>query len=142
MRVPPAQRSHAAHAHVWHRALSRRQFMGAAAGASGLALTSPLWMPTLVAAGLRGAEPNPIPGGTETPFGFLHFFFPGHNNEPSTITDFAGAIGLADLEGTGVGFDAGSGDATELVWGADLRFMRGKFIGMDGQLHRGAFGFI
>ncbi len=138
----PRTRSHAGHVHFWDRALSRRQFVGSAAGATGLALASGLWMPMLVEAGRRGAEPNPIPGGTDTPFGLLHFFFPGHNNEPSTITDFRGAIGVADLEGTGVGFDTETGEAEELVWGADVRFMRGKYIGVDGRTRRGAFGFI
>jgi hypothetical protein len=97
-------------------------------------------MPALASSG--GAAPNPIPGGIDTPFGFLHFFFPGHNAEPSTITDFKGAIGVADLEGTGVGFDTDTGEEEELVWGADVRFMRGKYVGMDGRTRRGAFGFI
>lgn len=49
------------HAHFWQRAMSRGQFSETAAGATGAALTSGLWMPALArrqAVACR-AEPDP-----------------------------------------------------------------------------------
>ncbi len=142
MRIPGIADRHLGHTRFWERGISRRTFIGTAAGATGVALGSGLWVPMLAEAKKGGAGPNPIPGGIDTPFGFLHFFFPGHGNEPSLITDFDGLIGVADLEGTGIGNDPETGEPTNLVWGADLRFMHGKYVGMDGQVHDGTFGFI
>src|SRR6266542_6380004 len=64
------------HAERWHGRMSRRAFIRTAAGAAGVALTSGVWMPELAWAAKGSTEPSPIPGGTELPFGFFHFFFP------------------------------------------------------------------
>src|SRR6266852_7874253 len=92
---------HIGHAHFWERAmLSRRQFMGTAAGATGAVLASGLWMPGLALA--DNAAPKPIPGGIQ-PFGpgteVFHVFPIAHGVEPSSITDFHGSIAAADIQG-------------------------------------------
>ncbi|HEY3209861.1 MAG TPA: twin-arginine translocation signal domain-containing protein [Actinomycetota bacterium] len=130
------------HEQRWHGPISRRAFMRTAAGATGVALGSSLWRPGLAWAAKGSTEPSPIPGGTELPFGFFHFFFPGHKMEPSTITDFNGFVGVAELEGTGVGTDPDTGDTIPLVFGVDNRFMEGEYVAVDGSHHQGLFGFI
>src|SRR5207247_2625638 len=51
------------HWHFWDRALSRRQFLGTAAAAGGVAAAASLWGPGLAHAAARGAgTPRPIPG--------------------------------------------------------------------------------
>ena len=140
------------HAHFWERALSRRQLLGTAAGAAGIAATAGLWSPVRAqAAGLAGSRPRPIPGGTQVGgLGLFHFYFPTAHNpvgatdtiesgrgDPSTITDFNGFIGVGDFAG-----GTGLAGATKLYWAADLRFMKGQYIGEDGQQHRGAFAFV
>src|SRR5689334_12022705 len=84
------------HAHFWQRALSRRGFFGAAAGVAGA---------TRLAYGKRpfnGADPRPIPGGLQL-LGpgteLFHVFLVGPNTENSTITDFNGFIGAAEIQG-------------------------------------------
>src|SRR5207245_5065858 len=108
------------HTHFWERALlSRRQFMMKAAGASGAVLSSGLWMPALALA--HGVAPKPIPGGTQVPgIGFFHIFLPGPDNEPSTITDFKGSIGIAALGGTGTWIDTATGQHHSLLFDVDL----------------------
>ena len=113
-----------------HGALTRRQFLQAgliaAAGVS-LAQTKAVW----AAAPLKpaSADPRPIPYGT--PFLFpdptiFHVEAPGYplpnppfdtnpaTNNPATITDFNGAVGLAYVGGHGTHHDAGD----ELVPGS------------------------
>jgi hypothetical protein len=55
----------------------------------------------------------------------------------STITDFNGAIGAAEIRGTAHGSDGTSYD-----FDADMRFMRGTYVGLDGGRRVGAFGFV
>ena len=122
--------------------LSRRRFIGTAAGAAGLAVTSGLWASALADVS-RGAQPRPIPGGTTIPgLGFFHFFFPGPGNEPALITDFRGKVGVADLTGTGMGTDPATGATVSLLYGADMRFMKGHYVGKNNQVHQGTLVFI
>ncbi|TAN34587.1 twin-arginine translocation signal domain-containing protein [bacterium] len=128
------------HAHFWDRALSRRQFIGAASAATGAALTSGLWSPLAVLADDDGlVMPRPV-GQNFQPLGrgteIFHFALPG-TGDPSTIGDFKGTVGIVDIEGNG---SDSAGNA--LTFGADMRFMRGSYIGVDGERHRGAFAFI
>jgi len=147
------RRSHQGHAHFWQRPLSRRQFLSATAAASGAAITSGLWMPLLAdAAAFEEADPRPIPGGTVLPFQPtpFHFFFPtdgvpgavtvesGHG-DPSTITDFDGFVGVADVGKTG-GTNTLTGQ--RLLWKADVRFMKGTYLGTEGDTRTGAFAFV
>jgi hypothetical protein len=135
------------HSHFWERALSRRNFVQVAGGASGLLLASKVFSPTLVRAS-GSAAPKPLPGGTHLPFlpvsgpnSMIHFFFPGTGQEPSVITDFKGVVGLANVNGTGTATD-GQGNKSKLAFGSDNRFMKGEYIGVDGERHSGTFAFI
>ena len=124
------------HDHFWRRALSRRQFLGASAGAGAALATSPLWMPTLAEA--SRAEPVPIPGGFAPG---LHAFL-GSGVEPSTIFNFRGVTGVATVQGTGTGWNTTTGEPTALLFDSDNRFMQGEYVDADGERHRGTFGFV
>jgi hypothetical protein len=129
------------HTHFWERAMmSRRRFIGAAAGTTGAILGSALWMPKLALA--AGSDPNPIPGGFEVAGKFFHVFNLGEGSEPSSITDFKGFVGVADVQGTGTANYIGTGRHETLNFDTDLRFMQGTYIGMDGNLYSDTFGFI
>jgi hypothetical protein len=139
---------HAGHAHFWERVLSRRQLVGSGAVA-GAVLGAGLLVPKLALA--KGtADPRPIAGGLQALklFGvpdptLFHFFLPqlGLGLDPSAITDFRGFAGLSDIAGTGTGTDR-TGAKTRLFFDTDIRFMSGKFIGLDGKQHQGTFGFL
>ena len=141
------------HDHFWQRALSRRQVLGGTAGLAGLAAASRLGLPGLASAHEFGTgDPRPIPGGTMIDgLGTFHFFFPTSPNpagshdtiengrgDPSLITDFKGTVGVGDWSG-GTGKDQ-HGNA--LFWAADVRFMDGEFIALNGQRVRAAFAFL
>ena len=125
------------HRHFWTRALSRRQFLGTTAAATGAAATASLWVPTLAQA--SSVDPKPI---TETvaPGAPFHIQLPVPGNELSAIRDFNGVLGVAAVSGTGTG--TSNGTPTRLVFDADMRFMQGQYIGMDGQNHEGTFVFV
>jgi hypothetical protein len=124
--------------------IDRRGFLRNAAGvAAGAVAGSSLLSPLGAQAVVTSAEPNPIPGGTDIPpLGLFHFFFPGKGNEPSSITDFRGFVGIAQVGGIGVGTDTPEDPDVGLVFDVDLRFMKGTFVGKDGKRHRGTFGFV
>jgi hypothetical protein len=145
------------HDHFWERALSRRQFLGAAV-ASGAALSLPGMVPVAAEAASgsslpSGASlPNPIEGGTHVPR-LLPFYFPTAPNpagstqvvadrtgDGSTIKDFSGSIGVSEFPPTGEvtsdPFFSGK------FWAADIRFMKGVYVGRDKARHRGTFAFI
>lgn len=130
------------------RALSRRQFLGIAAGATGLHLGSSFWSPARAA---MCADPRPIPGGFPALGHFYHLLSPGHpvfgtlgpdKEDPSSITDFNGHIGLAYVVGMGTHTDKITGDVSHLPYEVDLRFMKGEYVGKDGKKHHGAFALI
>ena len=104
---------------------------------------------------------DPIPHINKVPaaFGAFHFFFPGpadgstattdpegttqpNGRDPSTIFDFDGVIGEADLSLTGIGTDTTTGVSAHYGFNADMRLMMGRFVATDGGVHRGAFAFI
>jgi len=133
---PSGRRPYVGHAHFWDRALSRRQFLGAAAAVGGAAALSGLPMASVAEAAAPGpGTPRPIPG-TVAPGAPFHIILPGAGNEPSTITDFNGFGAIVDVTGVG------TGTGTDLTFGADMRFMTGIFRGTDGRVHRGSFGFV
>ncbi len=140
---PHAGHRYVGHHHFWERALmSRRQFIGAATGATGavLALGTGLVLPRLALA--AASDPNPIPGGVVLGGQLFHVFFLGEGNEPSTITDFKGSVGVAEVQGTGTGINTRTGHHETLNFDTDMRFMQGIYIGMDGKQHSDTFGFI
>jgi hypothetical protein len=104
--------------------------------------------PTLVALG--DATPLPVhlrPGYEANPFGGPDIYqnFPGPadtdpalspllGNDPNQVTNFNGFYGGARVQGTGQ-----DGNGNTLLWDADLRFMKGVYRGLDGNVHRETF---
>jgi hypothetical protein len=142
------------HRHFWERALSRRQLVSRGGAAlAGAALGSSLAWPLAASAAPRaGGMPRPIPGGTTIDgLGLFHFYFPtapnpagsndvvanGHG-DPSSITDFNGFLGVGEFGG-GTGQDQ---NGRTLYWAADVRFMDGEYVDLDGRHQRGAFAFV
>ncbi|HLI34517.1 MAG TPA: hypothetical protein VKW70_05690 [Terriglobia bacterium] len=136
---------------------SRRRFIETAAGADGLIAGSGIGLSRLArAAGSPGLPqtmdaddgPQHIPGGFANPAlpagcpsEILHFFGPGPMNENSTVWDFNGFIGVASGTVSGTGNLAGQAQSFTGV-DVDMRFMKGSYVGLDGNLHKGAFAFI
>jgi hypothetical protein len=125
------------------------------AGAAGAILAAGL--PRIALGAKPGSGiPTPIPHTTGA-LG-LHFFFPGpvdgsvaptdptgphpDGRDPSTIYDFNGFIGQADLDLSGTGTDTTTGETAPYTFHTDMRFMKGIFIDTEGRNHTGAFAFI
>jgi hypothetical protein len=122
--------------------LSRRQFVGKAAIAFGAVAGLSLFG----ARGARGAtpaDPLPIPGGFDENFNpvpvdpFVHVLPPAIGFEMATITDFEGVIAAAEVQGTAHG-----SDGTVYSFDTDMRFMSGRYLGVDRQLRQASFGFV
>jgi hypothetical protein len=120
---------------------TRRTFLRGAAAGTGVALG---------AGALRGAsatglactgEPNPIPGGFEIPdLGFFHVNLPAPGVDVSTITDFRGWVGAAEIQGM---WEAdGVDDGVPRFYDVDLRFMKGDVVDTGGCTSHLAFGFV
>jgi hypothetical protein len=69
----------------------------------------------------------------------LSFFGPGL--DPSSITDFNGFVGVADVQGTGTATNP-DGSTETLLYDTDMRFMSGSYVGKDGHVYKGTFGFV
>jgi hypothetical protein len=143
--VPKDFAQHRGHAHFWQRALSRRQFLGGAAGTAAVIAGSGLLNPEWVLSQDQPVRPRPITHGTQfggpgTPFFSVQF--PGMGAENSSITDFKGMIGAADVQGMGTGTHLDTGKKTRYLFDTDMRFMKGTFVGTDGHVHQGTFGLV
>ena len=116
-------------------------------GAAGAVLLSGLPGRALAGKAASGI-PTPIPAG---------FFFPGRvdgslaatdptgthaGRDPSTIFNFNGFIGLANVELSGTGTDTTTGETADYGFEADMRFFKGVFVDSVGRTQRGAFVFI
>jgi hypothetical protein len=55
----------------------------------------------------------------------------------STITDLKGVVAGSEIRGIAHGSDGSRWD-----FDTDMRFMSGTYVGLDGRLRQGAFGFI
>ena len=99
---------------------------------------------------LLNVGPLPIPGGVLDPTPFagpdVHSHLPGPvdsatpnkvGGDPIPIYHFSGFVGAAHIEGTGT-----DGNGNTLFWDADLRFMKGIYRGVDGDIHKGTFAFV
>jgi hypothetical protein len=126
------------HDHFWQRAMSRRQFLGTTAAATAAVATSSMWFPALADA--SGSDPVHIPGSFAPGSGYFTFLGPGV--EPSSIFNYRGTTGVAAVQGTGTAWNTETGKSKTVNFDSDNRFMRGEYIGMDGQEHKGTFGFI
>jgi hypothetical protein len=129
--------------HFARHRLSRRAFIGgAAAAATGASLgTGLLWPAAGSATALSSLAPKPTPNTTTVGGVNFHFvgFAPG--TDPSSITDFKGSIGVADVRGKGTAEHA-DGRVETLLFDTDMRFMQGDYVGQDGTVHFGTFGFV
>jgi hypothetical protein len=145
--IPSSEHPPFGHAHFWERALSRRQMIAGTLGAAGAVAAAGLLKPVRAFAGTN-PDPRPIPGGIIVAGQGWHVSGPapmppadtGPVVEMSTIYDFDGTIAAFTVQGTGTGRQGGV--ALPLAFDTDMRFMRGRYRGMDGRMYRGTFGFI
>ena len=136
---------------------SRRAFLGAftcagtALGVGLLGSKSALARSDDDASHRAGGLITPIPGGLApfAPFGIFIHHNPlkpgtslGNINDPSQINDFDGFVGLTHIRGGGIGTDTATGNTTPLAYQADMGFSQGKFMGADGERHKGTFAFV
>jgi len=136
--IPPPDQTLTHHA---RHLLTRRSFIGSAAGVAGAALGAGLFPAGALAARPSDATPKPT-AQTVTLNGVtfqLSFFGPGV--DPSSIGDFNGFVGVADVQGTGTATNP-DGSTETLLFDTDMRFMSGVYVGVDGAVHKGTFGFI
>ena len=131
--------------------MARRQLFRAGAGIGALALGAGLGsaLPT-AAAPSSNVAPKPIPTGSQ--WGPLagypddttvyHAYYPAFGQEVATITDFDGFVAATEVQGSGTGTNTSTGAASTLYFDADMRFMQGTYVGVDGKVHQGTFGFI
>ena len=129
------------HVHAGQLALSRRGFIGGAAGATGALLGSGLLTPLAGIADTSNPAPKHIPGGTTLNGTLFHFYGFGKGQEPASITDFHGTVGVADVRGKGTATNP-DGSTETLLFDTDMRFMKGHYVGKDGDVHKGTFGFV
>ena len=71
----------------------------------------------------------------------FHFVSFGPGVDPSSITDFKGFVGVADVRGTGTARNPDGSTETPL-FDTDMRFMQGTYVGLDGAVHEATFGFV
>lgn len=137
-----------------YRDLNRRDFLKLSAMTSAFALAvgcQPLQ--PLSDNSMMAGMPKAIPGGSELgdPLPFIHMYLPTptiappgaptiseRTGDPSTVFDFTGDIGVFEPFG-GTGTD---GDGNTLYWAADVRFMKGQYVDMNGTTNDGAFAFL
>jgi len=138
--VPPGSGSSS---HYARHGLSRRALIGgAAAVAAGASLGSGLaWPAAASAAGFSVPPPRPTPATTTVNGVAFHFVPFGPGVDPSSITDFKGFVGVADVRGTGTATNP-DGSAETLLFDTDMRFMQGTYVGLDGERHEATFGFV
>ena len=139
--------------------LDRRRFLkGAGLAATAGAIGGPLIGTSSAGASVRTAlasvtPPRPIPGGIELPDGStIHVWAPGppdvtlpftgatlggEDVEPSTITDFEGFSAVAFHVGS-----VGGSDGVIYDLETDMRAFSGRYVGEDGEVHEGTFGFV
>ena len=97
--------------------------------------------------GKKGGDPSPIPGGfligSDGSFSLaptdptIHVLPPAVGFEMSTITDFDGVVGAAEIQGTARDNNGGA------YWfDCDMRFMKGRYIDVDGRKRENVFGFV
>src|SRR5690349_9099221 len=126
------------HSHAGNR-LTRRAFLGSAAGATGAALLQPA--AALAANPHTDDSPNPSAFKQSLNGVTFSLTFPGPGVDPSSITDFNGFVGFADVQGTGTATNP-DGTRETLLYDTDMRFMTGTYVGKDGRTYRGTFGFV
>jgi hypothetical protein len=124
--------------HARHR-LTRRALIGSGAGAAGAILLQP----ASALAGNPHTASSPNPTANKVTLNGVTFsltsFGPGA--DASSITDFNGFVGVADVQGTGTATNP-DGSTETLLFDTDMRFMTGTYVGKDGRNYHGSFGFV
>jgi len=113
--------------------------MGSAAGVAGAAIGAGL-LPVSALAGKPTSNATPKPT-SNTVFDTFHVTFFGPGVDPSSIGDFNGFVGVADVQGTGKATNP-DGSVETLLYDTDMRIMSGVYVGVDGAVHKGTFGFV
>ena len=122
--------------------LSRRRFIGQTAGVTGGVLGASALLPRLAMAGnTDNAGPNPIPYTVNIAGVDFALSFPGSTSIPGVIADFNGFWGYSEVQGTGQATYP-DGSSETLLYDTDMRFMQGVYLGKDGKVHQGTFGFV
>jgi hypothetical protein len=122
--------------------LSRRALMGRAAGLAGVAVGANLLRPAgAFAAPKSNPAPKPTANTTNLNGTDFHVTFFGRGVDPSSIGDFNGFVGVAQVQGKGTATNP-NGSTEQLLFDTDMRFMRGNYVAQDGRVHQGTFGFI
>lgn len=129
------------HQHLRPSTLSRRGFLGGSGAAVGALVGANMLAPSKLAGKTVNATPNPIPGGITVQGQLFHVFLFGPDQEPATINDFNGFVGVADVQGTGTATNP-DGSTETLLFDTDMRFMKGVYVAQDGAVHKGTFGFV
>src|SRR5437773_1248233 len=127
--------------HELHR-MSRRAFMGSAVGAAGVVAGAGLLRPA-TAFGVKpsNAAPKPTTNTTNVNGTDFHVTFFGPGVDPSSIGDFNGFVGVAQVQGAGTATNP-DGSSESLLFDTDMRFMSGAYVGQDDRVHHGTFGFV
>ena len=128
-------------AHHARHALSRRAFMGSMASVAGAAMGVSLLPTSVLAAKPTSTAPKPTANVTDIFGTDFHVTFFGPTVDPSSIGDFNGFVGVADVQGTGTATNP-DGSTETLLFDTDMRFMSGVYVGQDGAVHKGTFGFV
>jgi hypothetical protein len=127
--------------HYARHGFSRRAFVGGAAAATGAALGSGLLSPAAALAWSSQPAPKPTTAINTINGIDFHVTFFAVGVDPSSITDFKGQVGVAEVQGTGTARNP-DGSTETLLFDTDMRFMKGTYVGQDGAVHRGTFGFV
>jgi len=117
--------------------------MGGTLAVTGAVAGSGLLWPTIASADRGTVAPKPLTYGFQPAPGLPTFRFSNiaADSELSTITDFKGKVGCARVQG--VGTATGPDRKTEtLLYDTDMRFMKGTYVGVDGDVHRGTFALV
>lgn len=130
-------------AHHARHGFSRRVFLGGAAAATGASLGSGLLWPAAGSAAPIPTQPAPRPTTSTVTINGVTFHLTsfGPGADPSSITDFNGFVGAADVRGKGTATNP-DGSSETLLFDTDMRFMKGVYVGVDGAVHKGTFGFV
>jgi hypothetical protein len=126
--------------HHARHALSRRAFIGSM-GATGAAVGVGLLSRTALATKPSNAAPKPTANTITVGGKTFHLTLFGPGIDPSSINDFNGFVGVADVQGTGTATNP-DGSTETLLFDTDMRFMSGVYVGVDGAVHKGAFAFV
>ena len=68
----------------------------------------------------------------------MFWLLPTSEEDPSTITDFNGYLGIIEADGV----TNNNSEGVDRRWAADIRFMKGTYFDREGHRRSGSFGFF